>query len=92
VRVQGGGAPQVWLKSQRPVSVDVPAASRPDISLSIRYEGPLQAPIVKGEKVAELVVDVEGMAEHRVPLHAASDVSEATVLHRVFNGFRSWFT
>ncbi len=91
VRVQGGGASQVWLKAQRPVSVDVPAASRPDISLSIRYEGPLQAPIVKGEKVAELVVDVEGMAEHRVPLHAASDVPEATVLQRVFNGFRSWF-
>lgn len=89
-RVQGGGAPEVWLEARRPVNVDILAGTDPSVSLSVRYEGPLQAPIVKGEKVAELVVEVEGMTEYRVPLLASSDVPQATILQRVFNGFRSW--
>ncbi|HBM04280.1 MAG TPA: D-alanyl-D-alanine carboxypeptidase, partial [Erythrobacter sp.] len=64
--------------------------SDPEISLTISYEGPLQAPVAKGEEVAELVVSIAGMPEHRVPLVAAEEVSEASIVRRVFNAFQSW--
>ena len=91
-RVQGGGAREVWLGATGPVGIDVLTGSTPSIAMSVKYEGPLQAPIAKGEKVAELVVEIEGMDEHRVPLIALNDVPEATVLQRVFNGFRGWLS
>lgn len=40
--------------------------------------------------MAELVVSIAGMPEHRVPLVAAEEVSEASIVRRVFNAFQSW--
>ena len=48
------------------------------------------APIAKGEEVAELVVSIAGMPEHRVPLYASEEVLEATLVQRVFNALGSW--
>ena len=85
-----GGASEVGLTTPRGVRVSVPKDSEPEISLSLRYEGPLRAPIAKGERVAELLVTVTGMPSYRVPLVAREEVLEATVIQRVFNAFRSW--
>ena len=89
-RVQEGGAGTVGLTTRRPLRIAVPRGSDPEISLTISYEGPLQAPVAKGEEVAELVVSIAGMPEHRVPLVAAEEVSEASNVRRVFNAFQSW--
>ena len=91
-RVQGGGASEVGLTTPRGIRVSVPKGREPQISLSVRYEGPLRAPIAKGEHVAELLVTVTGMPSYRVPLVAREEVLEATVIQRVFNAFRSWLT
>jgi len=89
-RVQEGGAGTVGLTTPRPLRIAVPRGRDPEISLTISYEGPLQAPVAKGEEVAELVVSIAGMPEHRVPLVAAEEVSEASIVRRVFNAFQSW--
>ncbi|QYJ08549.1 D-alanyl-D-alanine carboxypeptidase [Qipengyuania flava] len=90
-RIQGGADARVALVAPRPVSIAIPAGdAQPEISLALRYEGPLRAPVAQGEEVAELVVTIEGMPEHRVPLRAAEAVGEAGVLQRVANAFRSW--
>lgn len=91
-RVQQGGASRVGLTAQGPVRIWTPKGQTPEVKLTLRYEGPLQAPIAKGEEVAELVVSIEGMPEYRVPLVANEEVLEATVLQRVFNALRSWVT
>jgi D-alanyl-D-alanine carboxypeptidase (penicillin-binding protein 5/6) len=91
-RVQNGAAASVSLVGQRPISIAVPRGTRPRISLAVRYEGPLQAPIKAGEQVAELVVNIEGMPQARLPLEAATDVLEANLAERILNGFRGWFT
>ena len=91
-RVQGGGSPRVNLGVDGPLYVDVLKGSDPDISFTLRYEGPLQAPISEGEEVAELVVTVEGQPQYRVPLKAKETVLEANLVQRVFNGMRSWIT
>lgn len=89
-RVQQGGAGEVGLTAAGPVRISVPKGTDPEVSLALRYEGPLQAPIAKGEEVAELIVSIEGMPDHRVPLVASEEVLEATMLQRVFNAMRSW--
>ena len=88
--VQQGGADAVGLVARGPVRIAVPRGENPDITLALSYEGPLQAPIAKGEEVAELVVSIAGMPEHRVPLYASEEVLEATLVQRVFNALGSW--
>lgn len=91
-RVQQGGVSKVGLAARGPVRISVPKGLDPRVTLTLRYEGPLQAPIAKGEQVAELIVEINGMPEHRVPLVAREEVLEATALQRVFNALRSWVT
>ena len=91
-RVQGGGAPLVNLVVDGPLYVDVLKGSNPKISFNLRYEGPLQAPVAKGEEVAELEVSIEGQPTYRVPLKARETVLEANFVQRVFNGIKGWIT
>lgn len=87
-RVQNGAAARVQLLGNGPLSVSIPHGTRPKIALSVRYEGPLQAPIAKGEQVAELVIDIAGMPQSRVPLVAGEAVPEANYGQRLLNGLR----
>ena len=64
----------------------MPREGRPDVALSIHYEGPLRAPVRKGEAVAELEIRVDGMAPSHVPLYAGEDVDRARGLDRLWNG------
>lgn len=85
-RVQGGGMHSVGLRGRGPVRVAVPKGTDPDIALTLKYEGPLRAPIREGEEVARMVVQVEGMPEYSVPLYAEQDVFGATFVQRIING------
>ena len=40
------------------------------------YNGPIQAPIAAGDQLAELVINLDGLPEKRVPLIAEADVPE----------------
>ena len=54
--------------------------------LRIVYAGPLQAPVHKGDTVAELEIGVGGQTPNRVPLVAGADVARAGALARLRNG------
>jgi D-alanyl-D-alanine carboxypeptidase (penicillin-binding protein 5/6) len=84
--VQGGSARAVKLLASRPIGYDLPVGQTAKVTLSIRYEGPLRAPIAAGEQVAELQIAVEGLRPSRVPLVAAEAVEEANVAQRLVNG------
>lgn len=91
-KVQGGAARSVALVARQAVSASVPRGSAREPRLQVHYEGPLRAPIAKGQRVAELEIAVEGMEPSHIPLYAAEDVSEASLLARVANGIIGWFT
>ncbi|MBX7496109.1 D-alanyl-D-alanine carboxypeptidase [Qipengyuania sp. 6B39] len=91
-RVQDGASRAVGLQALGPVRVAIPNGRKQAVSLTIAYEGPLQAPIAKGEEIAELVISIDGMPESRVPLVAESDVAEANPLQRIANGILGWFS
>lgn len=90
-RVQNGSASSVTLAALKPVRIAVPAGTEPKISMSIRYFGPLKAPIAAGQEVAQLEVRVDGMPTSNLPLIAAEDVGEASFFGRIANGFGGWF-
>lgn len=91
-RVQDGNARSVALKAAGPVSINVPRGSNSKLTATIRYDGPLRAPLTAGQEVALLEVTAEGAAPARIPLYAAEDVGTAGPLDRVVNAIAGVFS
>jgi D-alanyl-D-alanine carboxypeptidase (penicillin-binding protein 5/6) len=83
--VQGGSARHVRLRAPHAIVAAMPRGENAQVTLSLAYQGPLQAPIRQGDEVAELVIKVPGMPDGHVPLVAAEDVAPANGLQRVVN-------
>lgn len=90
VRVQNGGVRHVDAVAARPIRLALPRGRRPAVSLKLRYEGPVRAPIAKGQTIAELAVFFDGRQVSALPLVAGSSVARASPLQRVFNGIAGW--
>ena len=69
-----GSSRTVGLKMREPLQILVPTTGSYEIKSKISYAGPLQAPILKGDVVAELIVSVNDVFETRAPLIAATSV------------------
>lgn len=91
-RVQNGASRRVSLRPASPIYVSVPKGSDPDLSMRIRYEGPVKAPIKAGDRIAFLELDVAGMPTSRIPLEAAEDVPVAGHFRRLWNGIAGWLS
>lgn len=89
-RVQNGGLRRVGAVAPRPIRLAVPKGQTPQVALKVRYEGPLQAPIKKGETIAELAIFLDGRQVSTLPLVADRSVASATQLQRMFNGIAAW--
>ncbi|WP_345719856.1 D-alanyl-D-alanine carboxypeptidase family protein [Qipengyuania sphaerica] len=90
--VQGGASSDVALVSPHGIFVDIPAGGHRDVKLTVHYDGPLRAPIRKGEKVARLVVSIDGMSDYTIPLAARDEVPEAGFGRRILNGMLGWIS
>lgn len=91
-RVQNGDARRVGLVGKGAVAVNLPRGSASKLAATIRYEGPLRAPIAAGQEVAVLEVTAPGIAPARIPLYAAEAVEVAGPLDRVINAVAGLFT
>lgn len=89
-RVQNGGLRRVAAIAPRPIRLAVPKGQTPQLALKVRYEGPLQAPIEKGEVIAQLAIFLDGEQVSTLPLVAERSVASATQLQRMFNGIAAW--
>jgi D-alanyl-D-alanine carboxypeptidase (penicillin-binding protein 5/6) len=78
-----GSAPKVGLVAGEDMNVLMPALANNAISAEVVYTGPIEAPIRKGDKLAELVFTLEGLPESRLPLVADSDVARGGFVSRV---------
>ncbi|MGQ7829106.1 D-alanyl-D-alanine carboxypeptidase family protein [Altererythrobacter sp. Z27] len=91
-KVQDGDRRSLSLVAGNNIAAAMPRGTNRPISLAIHYEGPLRAPIMKGQRVAELEIRVDGMPPSRVPLIAGEDVKVAGPLDRLVNGFAGWLS
>ncbi|MEO0864198.1 MAG: D-alanyl-D-alanine carboxypeptidase family protein [Pseudomonadota bacterium] len=61
----------------------VPAIGQDSVETTVSYRSPLEAPIMAGDEVAELVVTAPDMPEKRIPLVSDRDVVRGGFLPRV---------
>ncbi|HEX3421999.1 MAG TPA: D-alanyl-D-alanine carboxypeptidase family protein [Sphingomicrobium sp.] len=90
-QVQLGSSAQVPLVAPRDLAVTVPAGlslSNKPVTMKIRYDGPLMAPIEKGQEVAQLVITTGDTAPQMVPLVAGEDVGRAGFFGRIWLGLK----
>ncbi len=78
-----GSAAKVGLVPATDLRLLLPALSQGGIAAEVVYTGPLQAPIAKGTKLADLVIHIPDMPDAHVDLIAESDVQQAGFLARL---------
>ncbi|WP_170581342.1 D-alanyl-D-alanine carboxypeptidase family protein [Ruegeria arenilitoris] len=82
---------KVWMGAQKTVGLvpdgDLtllfPVLGDQNVQAEVVYQGPINAPIAKGQQLAELVIQPEGLPEIRRPLVAAEDVALGGFLVRL---------
>lgn len=90
-RIQDGGATSVDLKTAGNVAISLPVDLAANVQMSIRYHGPISAPVMEGEEIASLRISVPDQPIFEVPLQAAQTVKQANFLQRIRNGIRGLF-
>ncbi|HVE01409.1 MAG TPA: D-alanyl-D-alanine carboxypeptidase family protein [Sphingomicrobium sp.] len=92
-KVQMGSSSEVSLVAQHTIGVTVPAglSSGGATGMKIRYQGPITAPIKKGDHIADLVITTVDTGPQVVPLVAGEDVGKAGFFGRIWIGLKSLF-
>jgi serine-type D-Ala-D-Ala carboxypeptidase (penicillin-binding protein 5/6) len=78
-----GDARTVGLVPATDITRLVPALVQGQMTAEVVYQGPLKAPIAKGQQVAELVVHIPDMPDARLPLVAEADVGQGGFFTRM---------
>jgi D-alanyl-D-alanine carboxypeptidase (penicillin-binding protein 5/6) len=78
-----GEAATVPLRPEAPVTVLLPVAGREAVTGEITYDGPIEAPVAEGDRIATLTVSHPGVSPREIPLVAAIDVPRAGPLRRI---------
>ncbi|MBV1864642.1 MAG: D-alanyl-D-alanine carboxypeptidase [Rhodobacteraceae bacterium] len=73
----------VGLVAKTDIEALVPYSEKDDVKLSITYTGPLNAPVQKGAQVAELKVEIKGLATASYPLFTDADVAKSGIIKRL---------
>jgi D-alanyl-D-alanine carboxypeptidase (penicillin-binding protein 5/6) len=90
--VQLGGSSEVNLVAPRDLNITIPAGVLSKVQgMKIRYQGPVKAPIAKGQHIADLVVTTSDSGEQVMPLVAADAVGEAGFFARAWIGLKQLF-
>ena len=92
-KVQLGSSSEVSLVAPRNLAVTIPAGlvAGGATGMKIRYQGPIAAPIKKGDHIADLVVTTGETPPQVVPLVAGEDVGQAGFFGRIWLGLKSLF-
>ena len=73
----------VPLVTERDIRISLPRASRRGLKAKVVYEGPVPAPIVKGSRIARLVLTAPDFETMEVPLLAGADVARVGIFGRL---------
>jgi D-alanyl-D-alanine carboxypeptidase (penicillin-binding protein 5/6) len=84
--VQQGTEASVGLMAPRGLFATVPKGEVAPVSLHVKYDGPLVAPIAKGTPIAELEIRIGSEPPTKVPLLATNDVPRGNAFDRLRSG------
>ena len=81
--VWGGTSHYVPLVGEGKINIILPVTTSGKVSASIVYDGPIKAPIKKGEQVAILrITSDESAATNEIPLYAGDDIGQSNFAMR----------
>jgi D-alanyl-D-alanine carboxypeptidase (penicillin-binding protein 5/6) len=84
-----GSEDEVPLIAPRDLAVTFPAGlASGATAMKIRYQGPVAAPVTKGQHVADLVITTGDTPPQVVPLVAGEDVGRAGFFGRAWAGLK----
>jgi D-alanyl-D-alanine carboxypeptidase (penicillin-binding protein 5/6) len=78
-----GAEKTVPLTVESDLLVTLPRSERQKIVAKAVYNGPISAPIAKGQEIGELTIDIPGMPQAHAKLVAAKDVADLSFGGRV---------
>ncbi len=91
-KVQLGSEESVGLIAPRNLAVTLPAGLvANNFRVKVVYDGPIKAPIKKGQHIANLVIETGDTQPQTLPLLADKDVGEAGFFGRFWAGLTSLF-
>lgn len=78
-----GDAAKVGLVPGTDLRLLLPALAQDGLQAQVVYQAPIKAPVAKGTKLAELILQIPDMEEARIDLVAEADVGPAGFLDRL---------
>ena len=78
-----GETDYIGLEIKDDISVLIPYSVRDDIEIYVTYEGPIQAPIKKGDELGVLSIDIPDLPSRSYPVFASGDVGSASIMKRI---------
>jgi D-alanyl-D-alanine carboxypeptidase (penicillin-binding protein 5/6) len=84
-----GSSATVPLTAGKELNVTLTPEARAAMKVSVTYDGPVPAPIAKGQRIASLNVSAPNAPSLNVPLYAANDVGRAGFVSRIFTGLHA---
>ncbi|MBK8456910.1 MAG: D-alanyl-D-alanine carboxypeptidase [Phyllobacteriaceae bacterium] len=91
-QVYGGAKSGVALAANGPIAVFVPITNQDRLKARIVYDGPLEAPVAKGQPVGALKIWIGETLSAETPLFAAEDVAVGPIYRRALDGLRELLT
>jgi D-alanyl-D-alanine carboxypeptidase (penicillin-binding protein 5/6) len=85
-QIWGGVKDSVGVTVKDPVIMMLPVDARRDMKVTLRYDGPLHAPISAGQQIGTLTVTAPGKPDKTVPAVAAETVPSNSFLDKMMTG------
>jgi D-alanyl-D-alanine carboxypeptidase (penicillin-binding protein 5/6) len=81
---------EVDLEAGENALITLPKGEQKKIKAKIEYDSPIQAPVVKGKKVGQVTLLVEGNKDviHTIPIYVAKDVESMGMFGRLFENLK----
>jgi D-alanyl-D-alanine carboxypeptidase (penicillin-binding protein 5/6) len=84
-----GASDTVPLEVKDPLAVTMQVDSRSGMKVTLSYDGPVQAPISKGQQIGVVKITAPDFPGLQVPLYAADSVSSTSFFGRIVEGLRA---
>jgi D-alanyl-D-alanine carboxypeptidase (penicillin-binding protein 5/6) len=85
----GGAKDEVGVTVRDPLTVMMNVDSRPQMKVTLRYDGPIHAPVAAGQQIGTLTVSMPGKPDKVVPAVAAEAVPANGFLDRMMTGLQA---
>ncbi len=79
----------VGLVIDQDVEVTLPRKSRREMKVTVKYDGPIPAPIKKGQQLAKVVISAPDTKSVEIPLYAAEDAGRLGFVGRLGAALKS---